>query len=161
MLSAAAILEAISSYNTNTIRIIQCVKTIIIMQAYKKAKFAIFADPQNLIPACVTSSKLSTFCSYKHLPCKRSIRQARRNIYLKCFLNPYSCMDFGHHAIRSVLPILPNLRSISIISTPFSCSAFKKFSKNSRLMSLSTYVLLLLVAWIGLNLFSLGVSLGV
>ncbi len=36
MLSAAAILEAISSYNTNTIRIIQPIKTIIIMQAYKK-----------------------------------------------------------------------------------------------------------------------------
>lgn len=129
------------------------------MHAYRKAKFAIFADPQNLIPACVTSSELSAFCSYRHLPCKRSIRQARRNIYLKCFLNPYLCMVFGHYAIISVLPILPTLRSISIISVPFSRSVFKKFSKNSRLMSLSTYVLLLLVVWIGLNLFSLGVSL--
>ena len=49
MLSAAAILEAISSYNTNTIRIIQRVKTIIIMHAYRRAKFAIFADLQNLL----------------------------------------------------------------------------------------------------------------
>ena len=49
MLSAAAILEAISSYNTNTIRIIQPIKTIIIMHTYRKAKFAIFADPQNLL----------------------------------------------------------------------------------------------------------------
>ena len=136
MLSAAAILEAISSYNTNTIRIIQPIKTIIIMHTYRKAKFAIFADPQNLIPACVTSSELSAFCSYRHLPCKRSIRQARRNIYLKYFLNPYSRMDFGHYAIISVLPILPTLRSISIISAPFSCSAFRKFSKNSRFISL-------------------------
>lgn len=136
MLSAAAILEAISSCNTNTFRIIQRVKTIIIMQAYKKAKFAIFADPQNLIPACVTSSELSAFCSYRHLPCKRSIRQARRNIYLKCFLNLYSRMDFGHHAIISVLPTLPTLRSISIMSVPFSRSAFRKFSKNSRFIFL-------------------------
>ena len=130
------------------------------MQAYKKAKFAIFADLQNLIPACVTSSELYAFCLYRHLPFKCSIRQARRNIYLKCFLNPYSRMDFGHYAIISVLPILPTLRSISIISVPFSRSTFRKFSKNSRLMSLSTYVLLLLVAWINLNLFSSGVSLG-
>lgn len=137
-----------------------CCRPYMFMQAYKKARFAIFADLQNLIPACVTSSKLSDFCSYRHLPCKRSIRQTRRNIYLKCFLNLYSRMDFGHYAIISVLPILPTLRSISIISAPFSCSAFKKFSKKSRLMSLSTYVLLLLVAWIGLNLFSSGVSLG-
>ena len=136
MLSAAAILEAISSYNTNTIRIIQPIKTIIIMHTYRKAKFAIFADPQNLILACVTSSKLYAFCSYRHLPCKRSIRQTRRNIYLKCFLNPYSRMDFRHYAIISVLPILPTLRSISIISVPFSCSAFRKFSKNSRFISL-------------------------
>ena len=49
MLSAAAILEAISSCNTNTIRIIQPIKTIIIMHAYRKAKFAIFADLQNLL----------------------------------------------------------------------------------------------------------------
>ena len=65
MLSAAAILEAISSYNTNTIRIIQPIKTIIIMHTYRKAKFAIFADPQNPIPACVTSSKLYAFCSHR------------------------------------------------------------------------------------------------
>ena len=137
-----------------------CCRPYMFMQAYKKAKFAIFADLQNLIPACVTSSKLSDFCSYRHLPRKRLTRQAQQNIYFKCFLNPCSCMDFGHYAIISVLPILPTLRSISIISVPFSRSAFRKFSKNSRLMSLSTYVLLLLVAWIGLNLFSLGVSLG-
>ena len=136
MLPAAAILEAISSYNTNTIRIIQPIKTIIIMQAYKKAKFAIFAEPQNPIPAYVTSSKLYAFCSYRHLPCKRLIRQARRNIYLKYFLNPYLRMDFGHYAIISVLPILPTLRSISIISIPFSCSTLINFSKNSRFISL-------------------------
>ncbi len=65
MLSAAPILEAISSYNTNTIRIIQPIKTIIIMHTYRKAKFAIFTDPQNLILACVTSSELSAFCSYR------------------------------------------------------------------------------------------------
>ena len=65
MLSAAVILEAISSCNTNTFRIIQPIKTIIIMHTYRKAKFAILADPQNLIPACVTSSELSAFYSYR------------------------------------------------------------------------------------------------
>jgi len=68
MLSAAAILEAISSCNTNTIRIIQPIKTIIIMHTYRKAKFAIFADPQDLIPTYVTSSELSVFCLYRRLP---------------------------------------------------------------------------------------------
>lgn len=76
MLSAAAILEAISSYNTNTIRIIQPIKTIIIMHTYRKAKFAIFADPQDLIPACVTSSELSAFYSYRQT-CPVSARSAK------------------------------------------------------------------------------------